>query len=108
MLKIKLYWTPFALKSLDEIKSYIEKETYSEVIAVNYINKVINRVEQLQNFPESGQEEVLLKPLNQNSRYLIEGSYKIIYQYIDNKVIVTDVFHVMQNPSRIQRSNKRK
>lgn len=57
MNNVKLDWTPFALKSLDEIKDYIEQETRSETIAIKYINKLIDRAEQLQNFPDSGSEE---------------------------------------------------
>ena len=107
MKKVKIYWTPFALKSLDNIKEYIEQEAQSENIANKYVDKLVNRVEQLQDFPESGQKEELLKHLKQNSRYLVEGSYKIIYQYQDNKVIVTDVFHAKQNPIKISKRNKR-
>ncbi|HWY33694.1 MAG TPA: type II toxin-antitoxin system RelE/ParE family toxin, partial [Nitrosopumilaceae archaeon] len=86
---------------MDEIKEYIEQETQSEVVANKYINKLIDRVEQLQEFPESGQKEELLKYLGQNNRYLVEGNFKIIYQYQNSKVIVTDVFHVKQNPVKI-------
>lgn len=70
MKKIKLYWTPFALHSLEEIREYIVQETYSEKIVNRYINRLIDRVEALQTFPESGQQEELLKHLEQNSRYL--------------------------------------
>lgn len=104
---IKIYWTPFALKSLDEIKVYLEKEIQSKTIATKYINKLIKVVEQLKQFPDSGPEEKLLKDLKQNSRYLVEGNYKIIYQYQDNKVIITDVFHVKQNPGKIIVRNKK-
>lgn len=106
MKRIKLFWTPFALKCLDEIKSYLVQESRSETIATSYICKLIERVEQLQNVPESGQEEELLKHLKQNSRYLIEGNYKIIYQYQNNKIIITDVFHVKQNPVKIINRSK--
>ena len=106
MKKIKVYWTPFALKSLGKISDYIEQKTHSKTIAIKYINKLINRIEQLQNFPDSGSEEELLKHLKQNSRYLVEGNYKIIYQYQGNDVIVTDVFHVKQNPVKIIKRNK--
>ena len=108
MKKVKIYWTTFALKCLSEIKDYLEQETYSEKIANRYINKLTDRVEMLERFPGSGRLEELLKNLDQNSRYLTEGSYKIIYQYRDNKVIVTDVFHVKQNPLKIIKRNKKK
>ncbi len=106
MKKVKIYWTPFSLKCLDEIKEYLEEATQSETIANKYILKIIERIEQLENAPKSGQEEILLKNLKQNSRYLIEGNYKIIYQYNQDKIIITDVFHVKQNPSKIIKRNK--
>lgn len=108
MKKIKLYWTPFADASLKEIRAYIVKETYSEEIADRYINKLIDRVDQLKDFPNSGQEEELLKQIKQNSRYLVEGNYKIIYQYQDNTVIITDVFNARQYPAKIVKRNKHK
>lgn len=58
-------------------------------------------MEQLKDFPESVQQESLLRHLNQNSRYLVEGNYKIIYQFDGTNAIVIDVFHVKQNPSKI-------
>ncbi len=106
MKNVKIYWTPLALKSLDEIKVYIEQETESNTIAVKYLSKLIDRVEQLKNFPDSGAAEELLKRIKQNSRYLVEGNYKIIYQYQEGKVIVTDIFHVKQNPVKISKRNK--
>lgn len=101
MKKFKLQWTQFALKALDDIYDYIRNEAYSEFIANKYILRLINRVEQLIIFPNSGQEEELLKPLKQNSRYLVEGNYKIIYQFQDDTIIITDVFHVKQNPKKL-------
>jgi len=106
MKKIKLFWTPFASRCLDEIKSYIKRETQSEIIANKQISRLIERAEQLTQFPESGQQEELLKNLKQNSRYLLYYDYKIIYQYHhDNKIIITDVFHVKQNPVKISRNS---
>ncbi len=106
MKKNKIYQTPFALKSLDQIEDYIKQATYSQKIAKNYIQKLVNRVDQLQTQPNSGQTEELLKHLNQNSRYLVEGNYKIIYQYNLNTIIITDVFHVKQNPAKIVKRTK--
>jgi len=103
MKKFKIYWTSFSLKCLDEIKGYIEDKIASKTIANKLVSKLILRVEQLKDFPESGQQEQLLKHLNQNSRYLVEGNYKIIYQFDGSKVIVTDVFHVKQNPVKIEK-----
>jgi toxin ParE1/3/4 len=104
---VKLYWTQSALKNLDRIHRYILDQTLSEVIANRYVLKLIMRVEQLKIYPESGQVELLLRKISQNSRYLIEGNYKIIYQVQNSSVIVTDVFHVKQNPTKINSNIKK-
>ncbi len=108
MKKTDIFWTPFALKALNEVADYIEKESKSKNIAYKYINKLINRVDQLEDFSESGVKEPLLEHLNTNSRFLVEGSYKIIYQYQNHQIIITDVFHVKQNPIKITKRNKKK
>ena len=107
MKKNKLFWTPFALRALDEIAGYIEKESNSKNIAEKYINKLVSRVDQLEYFSESGVKEPLLEHLNLNSRFLIEGNYKIIYQYNNHQIIITDLFHVKQNPIKITKRNKK-
>ena len=68
MTSVKIYWTQFALKSLDEIKDYIEQETQSKTIAVKYVNKLIDRVAQLKKFKNSGAEEELLKQIKQKQQ----------------------------------------
>jgi toxin ParE1/3/4 len=107
MKKVTIYWTPFAVRCLDQVQTYIANETRSQTIATKYINKLLERVEQLENFSDSGTAEELLKHLKQNSRYLIEGNYKIIYQHQDNKVIITDIFHVKQNPVKMVKRNRK-
>ena len=107
MKKNKIFWTPFALKALGEIVDYIEKESKSKNIAEKYLHKLICRVDQLEDFSESGVIEPLLEYLNLNSRFLIEGNYKIIYQYQNHQIIITDVFHVKQNPIKITKRNKK-
>ena len=107
MKKSKLFWTAFALKALDEVADYIEKESKSKSIAEKYINKLVSRVDQLEDFSESGVKEPLLEHLNLNIRFLVEGNYKIIYQYQNHQIIITDIFHIKQNPIKITKRNKK-
>lgn len=107
MKKVKIYWTAFASKCIEDIHAYIEEESKSAAIASRYITKLMGRVDQLENFPNSGAAEPLLNHLKNNSRYLVEGNYKIIYQYNDSHIIVTDVFHVKQNPVKIKKRSKK-
>lgn len=108
MRKVRISWTPFAVGCLQTIKEYIISEFLSEKIADKFINKLISLVEILEHYPEAGMKEEFLEHLKQNSRYLVEGNYKIIYQYQDESIIITDVFHTKQNPIKIVKRNKRK
>ncbi len=103
MRGIEIKWTPFALRCLDEIHFYILYEAGSASPADRFVNQLFNRVDQLVDFPESGQIEVSLFKRGLNCRYLIEGNYKIIYEYLEklSLVIILDVFHTTQDPNKI-------
>jgi len=105
---IRLDWTPFALSCLDEIHDYIIFKEKSTELANKLVNRIFDRVDQLKDFPESGQQEPLLKESGYNGRYLVEASYKIIYEYhpLHKTVIIIDVFHTSQYPVKIRRSSK--
>ena len=106
--EIDIRWTPFALGCLDEIHDYIILKEKSHTIANKFINTLFERVDQLKTFPESGQKEPLQLGFEHESRYLVEASYKIIYEYdhFSQQVIITDVFHTSQYPLDITRSKK--
>ena len=103
MKGIKVYWTPFALSCLTQIHRYIAEEAKSPATALKFAAKIISRTDQLEFFPESGQKEILLQEIGQDSRYLVVNSYKIIYEYHakENLVIITDIFHTKQNPKKV-------
>jgi len=106
----EIKWTPFALQSLNEIFDFIVFKERSTSIAQKLVTKIFERTDQLCEFPELGQLEPLLVEIGQDSRYLVEASYKIIYEYhpVKKMVIITDVFHTSQNPLKIERSSEKK
>lgn len=57
--------------------------------------------------PEIGQVEQLLVDREQEFRYLVHQTYKIIYwlNREKNQVEIVDVFDTQQYPAKIQRSN---
>jgi len=105
--EITIEWTPFALSCLDDIYEYIVFREKSADSAIKLVNRIFDKVEQLKSFPESGQSEPLLE-IGQDSRYLVEASYKIIYEYhlVHKMVIVTDVFHTRQYPGKVKRTSR--
>lgn len=79
-----------AYEDLLEIETYIGQD--SPIIARNFINKIFNRIEILNDFPESGR---IVPELNdKNVRELILGNYRIVYQLNSAiEVVVLRVIH---------------
>lgn len=109
MKSVRIVWTPFALGQLDEIFEYIANEAKSISPANKQVNRIFESTEQLIRFPKSGQKEPLLQKIGQDSRYVISGNYKIIYEYHrnENLVIITDVFHTKQNPEQLKKNSRK-
>ncbi|MBT1699595.1 type II toxin-antitoxin system RelE/ParE family toxin [Fulvivirgaceae bacterium PWU4] len=71
----EIVWTEFALQDLKSIHEYISRD--SQFYADRFIDKIIDRVEQLIDFPNSGR---IVPEFAQDSlRELIEGHYRIVY-----------------------------
>ncbi len=86
---VKILWTDFAIEDLRSIHDYIAKD--SRRYAERYIEKLITRVDQLQNFPKSGR--VVPEFDSPAIRELIEGNYRIVYKVSVNQVAILRVHH---------------
>lgn len=68
---------------------------------------MISKSKSLSNNPYVGQEEELLKQLNQGHRYLlVENHYKIIYLVTEDSIMVTDVFDTRQQPDKMLKRHR--
>ncbi len=105
MKNYSVVWTRFAITSLELIYTYYKLKV-SKNIADNIINNILNSTEDLKLFPEIGAEEEFLNGLKIKYRYILSDKYKIIYTVHQQKVIITDVFDVRQNPKKLARRNK--
>lgn len=105
MVEHKIYWTQFAQNALSTIHEYLLLQSGSEDLAKKYVQKLLNKIEHLKQFPHSGADEPFLKAIGQHSKFVLEGNYKIIYEVQANQIFVTDVFHVKQNPQKIMTRN---
>lgn len=105
---MKVIWSEFAEKQLDEIFDHYAKES-SLSIAAKLIRQIIKVPNKLKRAPFIGQVEEFLKDRPIVYRYLVFKNYKIIYSVEEkNKLIkIADVFDTRQNPSKIKRSNKK-
>lgn len=104
-MDLKIYWTQFAEKELENIfKYYKEKVSYG--IASKLVSGIYNETLKLKHQGELGQIEELLQNRKQEFRYLVYKSYKIIYWIngFQNRIEIIDVFDTRQNPNKIHRS----
>ncbi|HWZ23141.1 MAG TPA: hypothetical protein VNW06_10835 [Cytophagaceae bacterium] len=67
----------------------IIKETCLDRVEISYQN------------PEAGPIDEILKALNEQHRYLVEGNYKIIYKIVSETIFITGVFDTRQEPQKI-------
>ncbi|MEO5501388.1 MAG: type II toxin-antitoxin system RelE/ParE family toxin [Ginsengibacter sp.] len=86
---VKIIWTEFAIEDLRSIYHYISKD--SKRYADRFVEKLIERVEQLETFPKSGR--VVPEFSNETIRELIEGNCRIIYKISTNQISKVHVHH---------------
>ena len=86
---VKIVWTQIAIEDLRLIHEYISKD--SKLYAERLIEKIIERVDQLETFPKSGR--VVPEFETETIRELIEGNYRIIYQILPGQVGIVRIHH---------------
>jgi hypothetical protein len=80
----QISWTKKSLKDLRAINDYISLD--SSFYAARFISKLISRVDQLIEFPESGR---MVPEKNVHEiRELIEGNYRIFYRLQKEKITI--------------------
>lgn len=101
---LAVYWTEFSERELEKIFEYYHKKVNRRV-AKKLTGGIYSEALKLEQHPEIGQIEELLKNRKQEFRYLVYKNYKIIY-WINNserKIEINDVFDTRQNPPKIKR-----
>ncbi|MEI6696001.1 MAG: type II toxin-antitoxin system RelE/ParE family toxin [Bacteroidota bacterium] len=100
-MEIKVLWSDLALNQLEEIFDYFKFKANIKV-AKKIVSKIVDRTIQLENNPQIGTNEPLLKNRDKNYRFLVEGNYKIIYFKKDNYINISSVFDGRQNPKKLK------
>ena len=86
---VKLIWTEFALEDLKAIHEYISPD--SKIYADKFIEKLIDRVDQLGSFPKSGRS--LPEFTSEIIRELMEGNYRIVYKINPDHIGIVRIHH---------------
>lgn len=88
---VKVNWTEESRYWLNYIFRYIASD--NPTAAINTVNGIYDKVQILQNFPETGYK--YQHPSIKNIRIILHGHYRIAYLYRekDNEIDVLGVFH---------------
>lgn len=86
---VKVIWTDFAIEDLKSIHDYIALD--SKTYASKFIEKIIQRVDQLESHPKSGR--IVPEFNNETIRELIEGNYRIVYKVSTDHIGIVRIHH---------------
>jgi plasmid stabilization system protein ParE len=101
---LPIRWDTVAKESLDGIYEFIAEDSVS---AARHVKKtLIKLANTLGDFPEKYSKEEYVAYEPENYRSVSKWSYKIIYEVTEDYLIITDVFHTSQHPSKIKRTKK--
>lgn len=89
-MQSKIDYSPRALKDLDEIWDYIEVELYNPSAAQNTVDGIMDKVEGIAAFPESGAKLVFENGLDSGYRYVVFKNYLAFYRVRPNNVVYVD------------------
>lgn len=90
---VKIIWSDLAIEDLKSIHEYISKD--SPFYASKMVENILDRVEQLENFPISGR--IVPEFKSDTIRELIIDNYRIIYLVDDRSVSISRVHHSAKN-----------
>jgi toxin ParE1/3/4 len=89
---MKIIWSPLAIDRVSEIAAYIAQE--NPTAAEKWVDTVFRKVEDLQEFPESGR--VVPETENKAIREMRYGNYRLIYRFEEKRISVLTVRHGKQ------------
>jgi plasmid stabilization system protein ParE len=88
MAQIKIVWSRRALSDIEEIISYISRD--SEQYAVNFASKIVETIEKAGLFPEIGR--IVPEYNDSELRELIYRNYRIVYKIKPQMIEIVTVF----------------
>lgn len=86
----KISYSPRAIKDLDEIWDYIAFELCNPSAAQNTVDGIMNKVDGLSSFPESGARLEFESGLDSGYRYIVFKNYLAFYHLRPNSTVYVD------------------
>ncbi len=111
-MKNSIHYSPEAQNDLDEIWEYIPFELCNPQAAENTINKIMDTVDELENFSEIGTPLSSVTDIESDYRVLTSGNYMVFYRvngqdvYIDRVLYGRRDYLRMLFPDLLQNDNE--
>jgi toxin ParE1/3/4 len=83
-------WSFSANEELDEVLEYFNNK-FSKESAIILAKKIVSRIKDLEHFPKMGR--IVPEIQDEKVRELIEGKYRIIYEMLDDDVVLIAKIH---------------
>lgn len=90
-MAIKIRINPLATTDLKEIKNYIAEDSIEA--GIKTVKEIIDKIENLSDFPEMGAMLMYKIRLKSKYRYIISGQYIIFYIYEQSMVSIQRILH---------------
>lgn len=100
-MKYSINYSPKAIQDLDDILEYITKDLFNPDAAEHVVNAILDAVDVLEDFPESGAP---LEPhinLDTPYRFVTAGNYIAFYRFENNVVYVDRILYQKRNYKKL-------
>lgn len=98
---MKLRLLHAAEQDIEKLFLYIQDDLANSIAAQNIAQKILQRMQQLTNFPELGESMTAIDTRLENYRYLIVDNYLIVYRYNRDAIYVVRVLYARSDYVRI-------
>lgn len=92
-MKNKIYYSKESRRDLSEIWHYISSELQNSAAAERIVNRIMDAVDQLADFAESGAPLASVADVESDHRFLVAGNYLTFYHVYENEVYVDRVLY---------------
>lgn len=100
-MKHKLHYSVQARKDLDDIWDYIVSDLGNPSAAENTVNRIMDAVDQLMDFPEMGSPLRNRTRIATDYRSIVVGNYMAFYRLYDNEIYVARILYGRRDYMRI-------
>jgi addiction module RelE/StbE family toxin len=98
---MRIIFSELASRDLDNISLYIADELRNQIAARSTINKILQSIYVLRNFPDLGQRIDAKNEFIQNYRFLVIKNYLIIYKMADKGVMIVRVVYAKSDYNQL-------